>query len=618
MIPSLENTNSDHNQQLPIPPPSSLFGHCIIELNNGTSSLFNTSSSDSYSHLYHFNPHIDWTYFPVKVKESKKLNSSSENENEKENTNTIISNNKGRYLEATRDIQPGELIFTESAFQNVVAGESLLNCIYCFKKQQLPSGGWSCQTCQVVKYCNQDCEEKGYPIHKLECKLLKKWGSSILAECWDFTVFMLLLRLCLARYKGIVENNLFKMNTSTPHSSSSSSTYSNFNDIFSLYSFHSIMTNLMEKYQNDCSLLLNLLPDPMRPSLEELQKFIGIIHINSFGLRHGGSGVFYLASFINHGISNVCHFHDKGVLMQIRATRFIKKGEELLFSYLDEDYEPVYTRQSVLWSQRCFLCSCERCLDKTEGERHIASYKCRHCQIGWIAPSILINQSTSHKGDGNFMFIPKNPQHVEWSCSHCSIIDESRGFDENKANTICENMLFKASFAFTSPKRTYQSKENKQDNGEEDDEEETGVDKDRLWKISQEISDVINELSDSMEMHENHHVLHKLRVQELELLVESANLYEKDSQMKLAQSIRTSAILCVEKIIQSLQIVYRGTHNPDKGYFYEIAGNLYSHLNQLELAQKWMNLAWIEYKCCYGESSELSLRVKPRYCNKEN
>lgn len=92
-----------------------------------------------------------------------------------------ISSNEalGRFLEATRDIRAGAVIFTENPFvigpdwsYDLFATNGTFNCVGCFEpikmlNHRCPTCKWPC--------CKPDCVGISNPkLHEIECSLLKE------------------------------------------------------------------------------------------------------------------------------------------------------------------------------------------------------------------------------------------------------------------------------------------------------------------------------------------------------------------------------------------------------------------------------------------------------------
>jgi len=76
----------------------------------------------------------------------------------------------GRFVVATRDVQPGEVIFTESPIVSTVCDEHVESiCLVCLRYTTAPL---PCPTCSDVSFCSLSCRSLALNgFHKYECKL---------------------------------------------------------------------------------------------------------------------------------------------------------------------------------------------------------------------------------------------------------------------------------------------------------------------------------------------------------------------------------------------------------------------------------------------------------------
>lgn len=85
----------------------------------------------------------------------------------------------------------------------------------------------------------------------------------------------------------------------------------------------------------------------------------------------------------------------------VRATVDVEKGE-MLNSCYTHTLEGTSARQYHLKYGKYFTCRCKRCLDPTELNSHMSSFKCSKCDPGLIISSDPLNDDAT------------------WKCTHCS------------------------------------------------------------------------------------------------------------------------------------------------------------------------------------------------------
>jgi len=81
------------------------------------------------------------------------------------------SEDKGRYLVATQDIPPGELLVTEIPYSSILLPEYYnSHCQSCFHRILAPIPCWCCAR---VRFCSDDCRVEAWErFHKVECQQL--------------------------------------------------------------------------------------------------------------------------------------------------------------------------------------------------------------------------------------------------------------------------------------------------------------------------------------------------------------------------------------------------------------------------------------------------------------
>lgn len=135
--------------------------------------------------------------------------------------------------------------------------------------------------------------------------------------------------------------------------------------------------------------------------VETVERIVAIVRTNCASLAHRldhggesrGYGVYPEFSMINHSCVANCRFAAdpaRGHLMEVRAMRPIRKGEEITIQYVSPTAGTA-ARQAHLFKQWKFRCSCARCLDPTEFGTYLQAIRCRVCsqdrqEVGFLLP----------------------------------------------------------------------------------------------------------------------------------------------------------------------------------------------------------------------------------------
>jgi len=89
-----------------------------------------------------------------------------------------FSPERGRYVIASRDLQPGELVLREKAFGSIVNHDRIKDVCatckkYCYPDEELKF--LTCEQCRSVVWCSQECKDVGFrDYHIWECHYMKR------------------------------------------------------------------------------------------------------------------------------------------------------------------------------------------------------------------------------------------------------------------------------------------------------------------------------------------------------------------------------------------------------------------------------------------------------------
>lgn len=113
---------------------------------------------------------------------------------------------------------------------------------------------------------------------------------------------------------------------------------------------------------------------------------------------------------MNHDcVPNIRYAYEKNSIMAVRASKLIRKGEQIFNSYTKFLWGTQQRRVHLAYS-KSFLCKCERCVDPTEFESFISALKC-------VRPGC------------DSMMLPLEPLLIKstWQCKTCGFkLDHAR------------------------------------------------------------------------------------------------------------------------------------------------------------------------------------------------
>jgi len=281
---------------------------------------------------------------------------------------------------ATREVQPGELLFREQAVAVGSFHETPPVCLTCLHPVD---GSYLCPLCNVP-LCGEAC---GGLAH-LECKVfvglsegrrvgVSRWGGSD-----PFYQCTAVLRCLLQREAN--PTGWAAMLAMMDHNSDRQTA----NEDHWKVCQHNIVNYLTQTLGLDFT-------------REEVNHVIGLLEVNAFQVtldakevkdveekkdekmkgkvaREGlARGVFPLLAMLNHSCtSNARYISLAGGWMECRATTTIREGEEVTDHYVPPT-DDTLSRGSALQAGWHFSCSCSRCGDPREGGALLSAYSCQ-------------------------------------------------------------------------------------------------------------------------------------------------------------------------------------------------------------------------------------------------
>ncbi|XP_041982350.1 SET domain-containing protein SmydA-8 [Aricia agestis] len=283
---------------------------------------------------------------------------------------SVSQNDKyGRYLTAKKDIERGEVIFSDLP---VVVGPKpdtpplCLGC-YCPVEQTV------CSHCSWP-ICSPACEQD--PHHQLECEIFQASNVKFQnVEDWTAPATQLdcitPLRLLLAKEKDPIR---WQKEVDTLES-------------------HTEERKKRPTWEVDEVNIVNFLRDHCklgdRFSKELVQKVCGILEVNAVEIPSRGGfsirAVYPRLALAAHScVPNLVHtILQNNYQVQVRAAIPIKSGEALHLCYTHA-LTPTIFRREYLMESKFFACECPRCADPTELGTHLSTLKCNKCDNGVI------------------------------------------------------------------------------------------------------------------------------------------------------------------------------------------------------------------------------------------
>ncbi|XP_022073815.1 histone-lysine N-methyltransferase SMYD1a [Acanthochromis polyacanthus] len=263
---------------------------------------------------------------------------------------------KGRGLRATKELNGGDVVFSESSFSAVVFDSLAMQvCHSCFRRQV---NLHRCAQCKFAHYCDRTCQTACWNEHKQECGAIKRVGKAPSEN------IRLAARVLWRMHKdtGIVsDSQLVSVDQLEDHVAD-------------------LSQEDLKKLQTDVDNFLEYWSCGRKQhSVDYISHIFGIIKCNGFtlsdqrGLQAVGVGLFPNLCLVNHDCWPNCtvilnHGNQSALnsalhsqrRIELRALRKIAEGEELTVSYVDY-LNLSADRQKKLKEHFHFECTCEHC-----------------------------------------------------------------------------------------------------------------------------------------------------------------------------------------------------------------------------------------------------------------
>ncbi|ALC41204.1 CG14590 [Drosophila busckii] len=332
----------------------------------------------------------------------------------------------GRYLVATQELQPKQIIFIE---EPLVVGPkwyltepeqsaSIVPCVACYTPCRL--GKHQCRSCRWP-VCSAACEHES-----LECSVLSL-GSAAAAKSDARTLHdsfrhdALLVLKCLLlqqshpqRWQALLE---MQSHEKERHGTE-----------LQLEADKRIVSYLQQRFLQRLKQASKQLP-PLQYDTELLHRICGIIETNYMVIELATgvelSGLFRQACMMEHACQPNCYFQFDSLTQRIavRAGGNIKKGEHLKISYTNILWG-TQMRQHHLRMTKHFGCCCQRCEDPTEFGSYVSAMRC----LGDVSKSCVGMQ------------LPVEPlsEKTQWQCNSCPMLLDAAYVTEVQSHMTAE------------------------------------------------------------------------------------------------------------------------------------------------------------------------------------
>lgn len=287
----------------------------------------------------------------------------------------------GRFMEARRDIHPGEVIFTDQPAVIGPDNSALPMCTVCWRKL---SGHYSCSKCGWP-LCGDRCRDT--KEHYKECILFQERGTRVTVggfgkpnRMYDAVLpfRLLLLKLWDKKVYRLVCLLMDHKENQSP--------------------------NQQRKHAQVTDLIRNTWGFSKDFSVNEVRHVLGILSVNSFvvhdGLEDGMDliGLYPWTSLMSHAcVPNVKIITRDDFSYICEATVPIDHSKEIVTSYHHYYYHLFGTmyRRADIKHTWCFDCICHRCQDPTELGTFVSGVNCEKCKYSYLLPVQPLDYNTA-------------------------------------------------------------------------------------------------------------------------------------------------------------------------------------------------------------------------------
>jgi len=316
------------------------------------------------------------------------------------------SDDAGRFLVASRDIEKGEVVLSDLP---LVAGPIYTRtrpvCLECLRHLE-EATSQNCLGCGMP-LCGDQCQ--GGPWHRSECQVFKEAGMR--EEIDDFGE-------CHPLYSCITPLRMLLLKRFSPSAFA----------IIDTFMDHDADRQKVDSpaWKIHELLVVNLVRETLKLeqfTQKDVRRAIGILRTNSVKLearpnRGDGIAVYPNYTYANH--SCVCNTHTRkhkdDHRLELVAQSTIREGEQIWTRYTTPQLGS-YQRVADLKKTWHFTCTCPRCLDPTELGSMMSAVRCSACS----PTKAMATNSTSSSSSCPGFLLPRAPTLVggPWTCNAC-------------------------------------------------------------------------------------------------------------------------------------------------------------------------------------------------------
>uniref|UniRef100_A0A1B6BYA9 Protein-lysine N-methyltransferase SMYD4 n=1 Tax=Clastoptera arizonana TaxID=38151 RepID=A0A1B6BYA9_9HEMI len=292
---------------------------------------------------------------------------------------------KGRHVISNSDIVKGELLFVEKPFALIVLPDQInKHCHHCCKIFISP---YPCSDCKEALYCSNDCRLESWRCYH-------KWECGGLSLCYKIGIAHLGFRVALMAHSTLDKKKYAKVHNLLTHSKDMQPE--------DLYQYTLTAVLLILYLENRTNFFSTPGNEDVHSMGGRILRHIAQLICNGHAItkldciydsiesdkvieeweQRIATAIYPSASMMNHSCDNNILNNFKNDVLIVRASRNIKKGEEIFNCYGPHyKHMGIERRQEILKSQYFFTCKCNACTNHTSDRFKLYSaLKCIHCE----------------------------------------------------------------------------------------------------------------------------------------------------------------------------------------------------------------------------------------------
>ncbi|GAB0100694.1 SET domain-containing protein [Sergentomyia squamirostris] len=370
--------------------------------------------------------------------------SSSDSDKKNNNINlpyTIaFSATMGRYLVASRDLKPGDVIIQDQTLTIGPATDSGMVCLGCYTPTVQASRTPKCLGCGWPLCSTTKCSgyRQKFGHSSAECSLLRKNRVADALERCKSQVEMKQIYECILPLRCLL------MRDTDPK---------RWAILMDMESHNVVRKKIPVLWNRNQEVVVNRLRDDWglkQFTEEEIHTICGIIEVNCFEVGHNESrarALYPSAFLLAHDCRpNTTHTdHPVTHELHIRATTPIPRGDTITLTYA-YTLQGTLKRREHLHEGKFFWCCCERCTDPTEFETYSSALACPKCTKGIVLATQPLDQTAPWKCRGCSYTVTAKSMNVlvdrifeEQESLDVNSVEELEGFLDKYRNVLHPN-----------------------------------------------------------------------------------------------------------------------------------------------------------------------------------